>query len=274
MDKDKRYFLLKLYLKISKNSFDCQTTYRVNTYSKILYSVLIFSIQAYIWKAISVLSDNVSESSINNLILYSFVSCCISVFISFETNYTPRIGVKILSGDIATDFIKPINIRNYFFFDYLGLCLYKFIFNFIPVFIVCKIIFKISIKIDFMTIIIFSLSVLLACILYFLICYTVGLLSFWYTSIGQLHIIIDSSITLLSGSFIPLWFLPKAMLKLVDLLPFKYLFYSPISIFMGNTTIIESTIIIGMQLIWISIFVIISKFIYRCGIKKLQILGG
>lgn len=267
---------IKLYLKIVENSFTSLNAYKINTISKIIYSILLFSIQAYIWKAYYAFRniDEASMITFTDMITYVFISSCISAFVNFEASVTPKIGEKIISGNISTDLIKPLSIAYYYLCEYIGNTLYRIIFNLLPLFILVRLIFKISIHASPINVFLFLISIINSNLLYFLFSYTIGLLSFWYNTVGNLNILVDSSITLLSGAVIPLWFVPREFLIILDHLPFKLIYFSPISIMLNKLSLSSSLGVIKQQVIWIIIFVIISKLVYLSGIKRVEIQGG
>jgi ABC-2 type transport system permease protein len=260
-----------------KNSFLSLAAYRIQTVSKLVYSILLFFIQVFVWESIYK-TGNIShlnnEIEINEMIIYCLLSSCISVFVNFEASPILTIGDKIISGQIATDLIKPISLKTYLFSEYIGSTIYRLIFTLIPLLICINAFLDLSINFKVHNIIFFLFAVVNASLLYFFLSYTVGLLSFWYGNLGNLNILVDSSITLFSGSIIPLWFLPKKILFIFNFFPFKLLYFSPISIILNKVNITTSIIIIIQQYLWIIFFILASKKIYNKGIKKISIQGG
>ena len=100
-----------------------------------------------------------------------------------------------------------------------------------------------------------------------------GMLSFWLFSIGNLHIIIDSSITLFSGSIIPLWLIPEKFAFVYEILPFQYLYYYPISIILGLVNVQQMVRVFLYEMIWTACLFALAVWMYNKGIKKLQIVG-
>lgn len=257
-----------MYFQIVKNSFKTECIYRSQIYSKILYTVLLYLIQMYIWKAV-----DIKEVSEYGMQLYVMLSSCISIFIAYDTNYIPYFGEKIISGDLGMYFCRPIDIRLNLFCEYIGTCIFRFLFNVLPMIIIFIFLNHDDIGVTFTNVLSFIISSFLSIILYFILSMCLGMLSFWVLSIGNLHILLDSTITLFSGSIIPLWLIPEKILTLYEILPFKYLYYYPISLGCGTSD--KSIYLVALcQLGWCVILGIVSELIYRRGCKKFQDFGG
>lgn len=130
-----------------------------------------------------------------------------------------------------------------------------------------------EIKLTLLNVVSFVLSGMLSVILYFVLSMCIGMLSFWVLSIGNLHIFLDSTITLFSGSIIPLWLIPEKLLLIYEILPFKYLYYYPISLGCG-TSDKSLFFVILYQLGWCIALGLVSQVIYQRGCKKFQDFGG
>lgn len=267
-----------LYLKVYKNALLTLNAYKLNTITKIIYSLLLFCIQIYIWKSVytkrEAFHTEYGNIDLNDMIVYVFLSSCISVFANFEGSAVHRIGRKVITGEIASDLIRPISLVGYLSAEYAGSSTYRFFFNLIPVAGIGFFLFRIQFSFQFSTLFLFLISIINVSILYFLLTYCVGLLSFWYEKIGNLNILIDSSITLFSGSVIPLWFFPQFFSALIEFSPFPYLYFFPISLALGKLSIGDIYVGLFIQLFWIIAVYSLSKLIYKKGIKKLTIQGG
>ncbi|PGZ07782.1 ABC transporter permease, partial [Bacillus thuringiensis] len=69
----------------------------------------------------------------------------------------------------------------------------------------------------------FILSIVGAAILYYMIYYLISLFSFYFVEISSFFFTVDIVLELLSGSLIPLEFLPTPLNTITQFLPFSYL---------------------------------------------------
>lgn len=260
-----------MYSHIVKNSFKTECIYKSQIYSKILYTILLYLIQMYIWEAVGM-----DEVETYNMRLYIILSSCISIFIAYDTNYIPYFGEKIISGELGIYFCKPIDLRLNLFCEYMGTCIFRLLFNIFPMIIVFVWLNRGEVdssKLFPVNIVYFAISGFMAIILYFILSMCLGMLSFWVISIGNLHILLDSTITLFSGSIIPLWLIPNELLKIYEVLPFKYLYYYPISLGCG-TSDMSFGFVVMHQLVWCVVLGLVSQILYKWGCTKFQDYGG
>jgi ABC-2 type transport system permease protein len=119
-------------------------------------------------------------------------------------------------------------------------------------------------------------SLLLAFLLGFFFEVTMGLLAFWFLEISSLLFIIMSLNYFLSGHMVPLDLLPEALRNVLEFLPFQYLAYFPARVLMGKQDLTATDLGTGLltQLGWVILFVILSRVLYRRGLRRYSAFGG
>ena len=78
----------------------------------------------------------------------------------------------------------------------------------------------------------------------------------------------------LSGSLIPLAFMPDGLRICLEYMPFASMGYTPVMLYMGKYGVYEILFRIGLQIIWAVLLYGLSKLIWFGAIKKLCIQGG
>lgn len=107
--------------------------------------------------------------------------------------------------------------------------------------------------------------------------FLIGLLAFVLNNNSSVSAIKGILIALAGGGFIPLEFLPDWANRVFDLLPFKYIVYWPVQVFLNkeNAATLETfAFIIGRQLIWIGILYVLCKISWKNAVKKFCVAGG
>ena len=265
---------VKLYIEIIKNVFKSRLTYRFNYFTGLIGKVLSIFAQFFIWKAL-LLNSSIDTSygtiDFSSMVTYIIMSSIISIITS--TSVISVVDNNIRSGQIALDFIKPINFKLYMFCDSIGKNLYQILFSVLPVAILSIVIFGIQPPdpIDFILFIIATIGGIL--VNYFL-CFCLGLLGFWLTQEWIIGRFLNDLIRLFSGAFIPLWFFPSQLLQISEYLPFRFIYFVPISIFLGKFDIIQCLYLLLTQLIWIILLYLLSVYIWKKAIHKLVVQGG
>jgi len=79
---------------------------------------------------------------------------------------------------------------------------------------------------------------------------------------------------ILSGGVVPVPFLPKPLLILANILPFRYVCDMPFRVFSGNISITEAVYGIGIQLVWMFILIFIGNLLLNRILRRVVVQGG
>jgi ABC-2 type transport system permease protein len=123
-------------------------------------------------------------------------------------------------------------------------------------------------------ILLLSVSVsLLSLFLIFVFKSIVGLTAFWMTEARGAFEVVDATLAIFAGYLMPIAFMPGWMHSFIYLLPFPYMIYYPVIAFEGKLTAIQLVHVMGVQVLWIAVFVFLYKKMWRSGIKKYTAVG-
>lgn len=266
---------MKLYLCIMRNAFRSKLAYRTDTAFQTIQALIALAVQVFVWIALyrtGVVTDEITKSSqMSTMVSYTVVSNCISILVNNKViNW---LETRIHSGDIAMDFVKPVNLKGYFFFNNLGEIFFKFLFSAVPIFWVSVVIFRIQLMNPRFAMV-FLIAVSNSMFLNFSITYCIGMTGFWYPSLWHVDRVLWDLNRLLSGAFIPMWMFPDLLYQVSCFLPFKYMYYTPIQIYLGKLTFQNCLWQILIQLGWILLFHVISCLIFKAARRKLVVQGG
>ena len=98
--------------------------------------------------------------------------------------------------------------------------------------------------------------------------------SFFFKNLWGTTLIKESIISFLSGSTIPLAFLPAGLATVLNFLPFASLAYTPVMIYMGMYSLGEIFGYLSLQVFWLFVMMGLSKLIWNSAMKHLSIQGG
>lgn len=265
---------MKLYIELIKNQFKSGLTYRFNYFTELVGKMLSIFAQFFIWKAL-LMKNSVNTLfgtiDFSNMVTYIIISSIIATITS--NSVIVEVNSKIRSGQISLDFIKPMNFKLYMFSDSIGKNLYQLLFFLVPVLVLSLLIFGIQIP-QLSHFVLFILATIGGLFVNYFLCFCLGLLGFWFTQVWVLNRFLNDFIRLFSGALIPLWFFPSVFLTISEYLPFRFIYFVPISIFLGKYEISKCLILILEQLIWIVILYLLSEFIWKKAVHKLVVQGG
>jgi ABC-2 type transport system permease protein len=98
-----------------------------------------------------------------------------------------------------------------------------------------------------------------------------GMFAFWMTDAWGIFDLQANITNILSGKLIPLSVLPFT--SFVSVLPFAYFYFLPIQVFMEKYNYTQSIQIIFIGLLWIFVLHILTRIIWKKGLKKFEAVG-
>jgi ABC-2 type transport system permease protein len=206
------------------------------------------------------------------MITYAVVGVVIARILNTFIEWYIEEDVK--TGNIVMMLTKPLNYVWYNAAISLGEYSDAFIRTALPSFIICILIFHIFVP-DPLTLILAFISVFLGAAVLFLISFILGTFAFWTTgSIWFLRSLKQTSITLLSGSFIPLAFFPELLRNIADVLPFQTIYHVPLSIYLGKISGFAMLQAFAIQIFWIVLLAVIATLTWKAARRRFVALGG
>ena len=117
-------------------------------------------------------------------------------------------------------------------------------------------------------------SMILGYLILWLISFLIQTWSFWLFSVWGIVTIKNVFVSILSGSLLPLWFMPGVMRRIISYTPFEAIYFTPIRIYLGQLS--GAAVLEGMliQCVWIVLLYFISSMFWKQGVKKLVVQGG
>lgn len=100
----------------------------------------------------------------------------------------------------------------------------------------------------------------------------VGISAFWVTDMWGVGRVKDIFLSLFGGLLVPLALMPPIILFFANILPFKYMFYVPVSILLSKSS--NPLWDVGIQAVYIFILFGLYKFIWSLGVRKYEAIGG
>ena len=192
------------------------------------------------------------------MIVYFFVIMLIGLFI--ESDVTGKVADSIFDGNLATDILKPISHHTLYFANTIAMKLFLF------VAIVCISIILIFIP-SYSNL--FIISLLVSFFINFEMNYLIGLFAFWTNTVWGISMVNTVLIDVFGGRLFPIALSGLLMKKICAYLPYQYIYYVP-------TQILERKFgfeAILMQLNYAFILFLVSKIVFKCGLKRFEAVG-
>ncbi len=262
---------ISAYLAFAKKSFLQKSAYRLDHWLGILNTLIRLLIYVEIYRALYAGREAVDGITMSMVTTNFILSLGLESFFVVDDYY---LSIRLYNGSIATEMLLPVSFHGRMLADNLGNALFKLIFHFVPALTASLIFFGIEAPAGAGSFCLFLLSAVLGYGVLWSLSYLFQMFSFWLLNVWAIMTIKNVFINVLSGSMIPLWFMPDAIRKLIGFTPFDSIYFTPVQIYLGN---ISGSEIVGgfiKQLVWIFALLFFGFVLWNKGKKKLVVQGG
>ena len=263
---------MKKYFAILKIELIKHFTYPARVFIYFILDIIAVAIFPFIWLAAYDAQNNLNGLSRADITTYYvavvFVSLAITSHISRYTNRDIR------NGNLSGHLVRPIN---YIGKQYMHDLAYGFtagtIFALILIpahFIYPQIIF---LPANLPTGLWFLVFIFIARLISFSLQLIAGLLTFWLGDIEgvmQLRGVLEK---IFGGGFAPLSLFPAVLQTLARYLPFPFLYFIPVQVYLGKITGGELLVNATKGILWSSFFLIVIIILWRRGLKRFDGAG-
>ncbi|AZR73747.1 hypothetical protein BBF96_10335 [Anoxybacter fermentans] len=247
--------------------------YRLNFFLTLLSGILPLFALFFLWKEIYSKHSIINGMSFNQIFTYYILAYLLSTLLHSEISWV--VSEEIRDGKINSHVLKPIkymwlhlsfHLSDKVVLITLILIIFSMMFIFLPGLLLP--VFSI------LNLLIFLISLFLASIMGFYFSFLLGLIAFWWEHTEGLFYFQALVLQLFSGSIIPLDWYPGQLKYLLQFTPFSYMVYFPIKIYLGQVTTVNLAQHFVVLLMWILIFHLICKLIWKKGIRIYRAIGG
>lgn len=257
---------LEKYLSIIVISIKASSAYKIKLFFYALTGITQFISYHYLWSSLYNDGREYNGFTGGTILTYFVVSFLIQSII--PRWIAMEIGWGVKRGEIINVFLKPIGFRKYYLLYAFGDVIFTLIFMGLPIMLIAF--FSDSLVLCG-NILLFMFSLIISYGIAFNLFYLVGLISFVTTNIWGIFLTFDLVNLFLSGALLPLQFMPRWLVMVIKILPFRYIVDFPISVWLTGKADINE---IFIQILWFALLSIVTNFVYKRAISRLDIFGG
>ena len=249
--------------------------YRVNFFMEILSGVMSSLILIFLWMAIyrSAGRGEIGGYSLEEMVTYLLGGGVINSFI-LTTAENPETSQSIQNGSLSNLLVKPISpywiwfVRDlsmksfYLVLGFLGYAVVFFFFRqyLMPIASAAHLVYLV-------------LSVVLAALLQFLLFEFLSLLAFWMENTYGIRFVMRVVMEVAGGAIIPLSFFPGVLQQIFLALPFPFLIYLPMRIYLGKIPMEGIPWELAKEALWIAGLVGLNLVVWKRGIRQYVAMG-
>lgn len=262
---------MRTYIEFALKKFQNKMTYRLEFFMGIINTIITIVVYLCIYKALyggAAEVDGISYA----MVATNFV---ISLGLSSAFEYNEMfLQDKVHDGSISNEFLKPVNFIFRLLAENVGEGIFKVVFNFLPALAFTLLYAKLCPPKSLLHLVVMIFSVCLGYLILWLISFIVQTWSFWLFSVWGIITIKNVFVKILSGTLLPLWFMPEIIRKIITFTPFESIYFTPIQIYLGEIQGAELLSKLAIQVVWVAVLWIIANIFWKNGVKKLVVQGG
>ena len=261
---------MKKYWAIAKAELIDASLNKAEIFLWILKETIPTMILVFLWMSNPIIGSKSNYSS-SMLIMYYLLTFFISRFTGFY--FENHLQGLIRDGELSRHLVKPIKPFRYLIAQNLGGKIFHFLFIALPIVFILMMFFSEHLTFpSVISLVTFLTFLILAYFIRFFLCLMFSSTAF-FTEQAQgmihLHWMLD---VIAGGSALPLNFYPSWALKIVNLLPFRFVYSVPINAYLNQPMNFVQEFAVGMA--WLVILYLTCIFIWKIGLKKYTSVGN
>lgn len=266
---------MKKYLSLFNISLQQEFAYRLNFIMWRARNVIQILLVFFLWDSVFSSPDRVVFGYDRTKILtYVFGILIVKAFVLSAR--AVDVAGEVSNGDLNNYLVKPIDYFKYWFTRDVSSKVLNFIFAIVEI-----ILLYIFLRPPFflqtnpLYLMGFVVSIALAIFIFFVILFITSAVSFWMPEVawGAQFIVIMIVTEFLSGALFPIDILPQTFQNVLYMLPFPYLIFFPLQVYLGKLGVMEIFRGLSVSFIWAVSLWFLMKMIWGKGLKVYQAFG-
>lgn len=263
------------YLQVFKISFQQEFAYRLNFVMWRVRNVIQIFIVFFLWDAVF-RDPGKMVFGYDRAKILTYVFGILIVRSLVLSARAVDVAEEIASGDFSNYLLKPFSYFKYWLtrdFSSKVLNLIFAFFEFMLLFVLLKP--PLFFQSNSFYLFAFILSLILAILIFFILLFLVSSVPFWMpeSGWGAQFLFVGIITEFLSGAVFPLDIFPSLIQKILYALPFPYLIFFPLQVYLGKLSPPQVFQGLGLAFFWLIILWFLLKIIWNRGLKVYQAFG-
>jgi len=261
------------YFQVFKVTFQEYFVYRLNFLLWRFRAVVQLLVLYFLWQAAIPEGVTIFGYDQAKILTYILGTSVIRSFVLSSRSID--VAGQIASGDLSNFLLKPLSYLKYWFAKDVTdklLNLFFSLFEVSLIIIILKppLLAQTNLSLVFLAL----LATILGIILYFYLSFLLSLLAFWSPeNPWPVRFLFDIFVGFFAGGLFPLDILPKGIFLVLRVMPFSYLLFFPLDIYLGKLNLGEIFIGFGICFLWIIIAYQAVRIFFRLGLKNYAAWG-
>jgi len=253
---------IRKYVEVFRLSFKMQIVWRFDVAMTMVATIARIVAAWVLWQAVFAGKEQVGGFTIGAMLSY-YVVCSIVSSIDFSHQISGEVCWLIRDGRFSGHMVAPVNPMGFFGSMQAGESAFHLSFSLIAA-ALCAAAFGMGVTLtaDILRILLGLAMIPLGLAFMAGYHFWIGILTFKFLDIDFFLHVQESVIAFATGAMVPLALLPQGLLRVLRLLPFAHVVYTPSMLLTGQMAVHEGLFGFGVMAVWTAAMLIIAQRTY------------
>lgn len=264
---------MSAFLALIRASFQREVEHRSKMLVRILGGLIEILARISIWQAVFAGHGTMNGISLPQMITYALIGG--TILSSWDATMIVRdVGTTIRTGAIGATLLRPVNYPVMLLTEQLGSRLFDWVMTSLPVIAIMGLIYGVQPPASLGHAILFLGFLAVSLAILMLSAILIGLFSFWVFDAHSLEWFLRGLLTVLSGGLVPIWFFPSGLAKVAYVLPFSWITYHPMAIYLGERDVMTGIGYLAAGMGWSVVLGGLVAFVWSLACRQVVVQGG
>ena len=258
---------MRKYLQLAKITFEEYFVYRLNFLLWRFRAVVQLLVLYFLWQAAVPEGVTIFGYDQAKILTYILGTSIIRSFVI--SSRSVDVAGQIASGDLANFLLKPLSYLKYWFAKDVTDKILNLVFSTVEVTLIIFLLKPpIILQSNFLFLLLTLVAIIIGILLYFFLSFLLSLMAFWTPeNPWPMRFLFLIFLEFFAGGLFPLDILPKTLFQALNFLPFPYLLFFPLNVYLGKLTMAEIFLGLGVSLLWLVVIYQAVRFTFRAGLR-------
>lgn len=264
---------LRTYWRLLVAGFRRQSTYRLAALGGLVANTTFGLLKvALLFAAVRASGGELNGYDLGTISAYIWISQ--GLLGSVNLNGRTDIADRIKTGDIAVDFLRPLDVQSASVTSEVGRSLFALLPRGLPTFVIGVLVVGVAMPTRPGPYLLGAVSVLLGIIVSATTVYLVAVTGFWLVETRGVQILYMVVSGFLAGLFVPIQLFPTWLLAVASATPFPSMLMYPVDVLSGRVGGVAALGLVGVQVLWLVVTAALGQVLTRVGRRRLEVQGG
>lgn len=263
---------MKKYFQVAKNTIQEMVAYRLSFLLYRTRNIMSVLTMYFLWLAVLPKNGTFAGYDQQMILTYIFGTSLVSTLVM--ASRSQAIGDEINEGNLSNHLLRPMSYFKYWFARDMGDKLVNVIFGIVELTLLFSFLKPpLFLQTNPVYLLLFIVALMIGIVNYFFISVGLGMIGFWSRDIWAPRFIFYTVLIFFSGGLFPLDILPHGLSLFFQALPFAYLLYFPVKVYLGQLPVSQVFIGFAVSVVWSFILYQIINAVWQKGLKLYTAYG-